>query len=161
MNVLLVYHRFTSAWQGVRSLWWSWCSLDVACACLSFACTLACFAGSSIRKKISSHASFIHPFMGKSPCMCSHCSSHSLSCHVLSMYLYMQSLMRRRHQIHKSPSLPWCMIVLDASDWERRQGFKLCAGMEALGIAGENCAKVTGIWWWSIQINNDCQWGLA
>lgn len=40
------------------------------------------------------------------------------------------------HQIHKPPSLPWCMIVSDAGDRERRQGCELQAGMEALGPAG-------------------------
>lgn len=43
------------------------------------------------------------------------------------------------------------MIVSDVGDWDRRQGYETAQGklqdeMEALGIAGENCAEVTGRW---------------
>jgi len=53
------------------------------------------------------------------------------------------------------------VIVLDAGDWERRQGYELQAGMEALGTAGENCVEITRRWKWEIQIDSDCPRGLA
>lgn len=37
-------------------------------------------------------------------------SYHPSLQHVSCTYLYWQSLMMRQHKIHKSPSLPWCII---------------------------------------------------
>lgn len=98
-----------------------WGSPDVAYAHCSFACTLACLTCLSIRESFSSHvrsfaktslyASFVHPFTNTSSCMYSPNSSHFSSRHVLFMYLYLQSLMTRPHQIHKPPSLPWSMVT--------------------------------------------------
>ena len=105
MGAHLVCHSLPSAWKYVGSLQWSWFSLDVACAHCSFTCTLACFACSTIHENILT-SFFILPFMNKSPCMCFHCSSHSSSRHVLSIYLYLQSLMTR------SPSNGWTFIEL-------------------------------------------------
>ena len=49
-------------------------------------------------------------------------------------------------------------FLSDAGDWERGQGYetvqgKFQAGMQALGTASENCAKVTGRMRWTIQIS--------
>lgn len=52
------------------------------------------------------------------------------------------------------------MIISDAGDRERRQGYELRVEMEALGIAGENYTKVTGGWRWSIWIDSDYPQGL-
>ena len=48
---------------------------------------------------------------------CDPCSSRSLSHHVTSMYLYLQWIMTRRHQIQKSPSLPWCIFFTFGCRW--------------------------------------------
>lgn len=96
-----------------------WCSLGVACACCSFSYTLGCLTCSSFRERFSSfvykhislHALLIRSFVNTYPCMCPYCSSRPLSRHVLLMYLYHQSLMMRRHQIHKPPSPPWCILI--------------------------------------------------
>ena len=57
---------------------------------------------------------------------CAPSSSHSSSRHVSSMYLFLQSVMMRWHQIQKSPSLTWCILFhFDASDRERDKALKL------------------------------------
>lgn len=77
---------------------------------------------------------------------CAPCSSCSSSCHVSSMYLYLQLLMMRRHQIPKSPSLPWCTIFhfrLQVTDREdkaleiQRAHFRLGCGLG--GTVKKNC----------------------
>lgn len=200
MDVLLVYRSFTSAWQGVRSLLWSWCLLGVACVHHSFAYSLACFTcsavreksphmfihsqkkslhASSIHEKISSHASSVHkkislhasdvpPFANECPFMRFPCSSHSLSHHVLSMYLYLQSLITSLHRIHKPPHLPWCIVVHFYMKMTKReekamknvQG-RFQAGMRTVGTIGENCVEVTQRLRWTIWISSDCLQDLA
>lgn len=66
-----------------------------AYACVSFACYLVCFVFIQHRAIILA---------------CAPCSSHLLSRYVSSMYLFLKLLMMRWHQIHKSPSLPWCIF---------------------------------------------------
>jgi len=141
----------------------AWCCIPT----LLLSCMLACLTGSSIRKKCM----FVYSSVCKKIFACSSICKHVLLRLIplfipyivtpcLLLYLYHQSLMKRWHQIHKPPSLPWCMIISDASDRERRQGYenarsKFWAGMRALSTAGENCAEVTGRWWWEIWINSD------
>ena len=97
----------------------------------------------SVHEKISSHALFIHPFVNKSPCTCSPCSFRLSSHHVLSMYLYLKSLMTRWHEIHKPPSVPWCIFVhfhIHVTEKEDeamklcKQDFKPGCGLRALPV---------------------------
>jgi len=120
MDVFLVYHSFSFTWQGVQSPWWSLGLLDVVCAHCSFVCTSACLTCFSIRKNMSSHVlSLVHSWNFLLTCFIIH-SFMNLSLHIfipfvitscLFMYLYLQSLMMRHHQIHKPPSLTWWMII--------------------------------------------------
>jgi len=62
----------------------------------------------------------VHPFVKSCSYMLvhEHISLYALSLFIpyivtscLFMYLSLQSLMTRRHQVHKPPSLPWCMVI--------------------------------------------------
>lgn len=111
---------------------------------------------SPICEKISSHApSFTkksprmhHLFAKKYPCM--HCSfvrswKNLLTCPLLihpihhcvtsHMYLYLQLIMMIRHQIHKSPNLPWCIVVHFWMQVTRREdkSKKMCKANFKLG----------------------------
>lgn len=190
MDVLMMCHNFTSAWQSEQSLRWSLSLLDVAYM-------LACLKSSSICencmfilpfKNTYSHVfSFVH--LQTHLFMIFHLQARPFACIIYSsigehglldvlplfipsvvtpclfVYLYPQSLMTRRHQIHKPPCLPWCMIISNAGDRERRKVTnvwgKIWAGMEASVTAGENCTKIIGRWWWEIRIDIDFPQGLA
>lgn len=112
MDVLMVYHSFTSAWKIEQSLWWFFTHLMFlwhVSPCLyvgrldrliclwkvyvhlsmstsyMFSHMFVCkniFAWSFIHKNISSHASFVRPLVNMSLYMCSFHSFHSLSHHV-------------------------------------------------------------------------------
>ena len=99
------------------------------------------FAWSSIRKHISS-ACNICSFVGEPVLL------HVLPSFIpfvtapcLFVNLYLQSLMTRWHQIHKPPSLPWCIIVgfwmqmtgrKDKAMKLRKEGFQLGCELWAL-----------------------------
>jgi len=95
VDVILVYHSFIFAWQGVWSLWWSWCLIYV-CTCMFLFCLyfdmLHVFVCSQ-NKSPRMHSLFIHSWTNL--LACSPCSSRSSSHHVSSMYLYLQSLMTK------------------------------------------------------------------
>lgn len=70
------------------------------------------------------------------------------------VYLCLQSLMTRKHQMHKPPSLPWCMTILDVGVQERWQGCEVGWRLQELLI--KTAQESLGNKKWAIWINNDC-----